>query len=243
MSIESLAQLIAAHGYVIIFVAILLDCAGLPLPGELVLLTLGGLASRGHLDPVLGLTVAVTAALMGDTISYCAGRIGGERILATLHLRNRFSPGSAAVVFGRFVVGARVALAPLAGANRMPLPRFLLFDALGAAIWASAFVVVGYATRINLSALQYHWKSLTTGVELAVGTAVIACLLTKLFRLRRMRTSLAVALIGIMSLGATRGSARDLDDVDVSPAREARMIVPSPSRDLGSALSEDRWTV
>jgi membrane protein DedA with SNARE-associated domain len=210
MSVESVAQLLAAYGYVIVFVAILLDCAGLPLPGELVLVTLGGMAGTGHLNPVLGLAVAVIAALIGDSISYSAGRLGGDRILARLRLRNRFAPGSAAVVFGRFVVGARIALAPLAGANRMPLPRFLLLDAIGAAVWAGVFVFLGYGLRIDLGAIQRHWNSVTFGVEITLAIAIGAYLASKLARLQPVRAWLAVALIGTMSLGGTRPFARDL---------------------------------
>src|SRR5207248_9634289 len=112
MNIESVAHLLMAYGYAIVFVAILLDCAGLPLPGELILLALGGLVGRGHLDPVLGLAVAVVAALIGDTISYGVGRRGGHRVLNTLRLRNRHSPGSTVVVVGRFVLPATLGLAP-----------------------------------------------------------------------------------------------------------------------------------
>jgi membrane protein DedA with SNARE-associated domain len=218
MNIESVAHLLMAYGYVIIFVAILLDCAGLPLPGELILLALGGMASRGHLDPVLGLAVAVIAALIGDSISYGAGRLGGARVLNRLRLRNRYSPGSTAVVFGRFVVGARVALAPLAGANRMPLRRFLLLDVLGATLWASAFVLVGYATRVDLGAIQRHWDRLTLGVEIALALAVAAYLVTRLARLQHVRASLAVALIVTMALGATRPFAAEIEIIVPQPA-------------------------
>lgn len=217
MSIETVAQLLAAYGYAIVFVAILLDCAGLPLPGELILLTLGGMAGSGHLNPALGLAVAVLAALLGDSISYGAGRLGGDRLLARLRLKNLFAPGIVAVVFGRFVVGARIALAPLAGANRMPLPRFLLFDALGAAVWAGAFVLAGYGMRIDLGAIQRHWNSLTFGVEIAVAGAISAYLVTRLARLQPVRAALAVALIGTMSLGATR-----------SFAGHAEVMAPAP---------------
>lgn len=218
MNIESVAHLLMAYGYAIVFVAILLDCAGLPLPGELILLALGGLVGRGHLDPVLGLAVAVVAALIGDSISYGVGRLGGHRVLNRLRLRNRYSPGSTAVVFGRFVVGARVALAPLAGANRMPLRRFLLLDALGATVWTSVFVLIGYATRVDLGAIQRHWDRLTFGVEMALAFAVAAYLVTKLARLQHVRASLAVALIVTMALGAARPFEWEVEMIAPPPA-------------------------
>ena len=63
MSVDSLVGLLVLYGYWIVFAAILLDNAGLPIPGELVLVTLGGMARGGLLDPMLGLAVATTAAL------------------------------------------------------------------------------------------------------------------------------------------------------------------------------------
>src|SRR2546425_6335950 len=58
MSFEFLAGLVLAHGYLVIFLAVALDCAALPIPGELLLLTIGGLAVKGHLDPAWAITVA-----------------------------------------------------------------------------------------------------------------------------------------------------------------------------------------
>src|SRR5262245_61252419 len=92
------------------------------------LLAFGVVAKNGHLDLVTGLLVAATAALLGDTLGYWIGRVGGARVLARLGRAPRFAPGHASVVFGRFVIGARVLLAPLDGLARMPFQRFVALD-------------------------------------------------------------------------------------------------------------------
>ncbi|MBI3014260.1 MAG: DedA family protein [Candidatus Tectomicrobia bacterium] len=131
MSIELLLDSFVRHGYWILFGAILLDNAGLPLPGELFLMTFGALARMGQVDPVSGLLVAWLAALIGDSIGYWMGRLGGHGLLK-LYCRLTLGSGDcmenaldfyrrrgpAAVILGRFIVGVRGFLFPLAGSAR-----------------------------------------------------------------------------------------------------------------------------
>jgi membrane protein DedA with SNARE-associated domain len=189
LTAELLMGLFVAYGYWIVFTAILLDNAGLPIPGELLLLAFGALAKSGHLDPLVGLAVAATAALAGDTIGYWIGRIGGTRVLTRLGRKPRFTPGHASVIFGRFVVGARVLLAPLAGVTRMPFTRFLAFDAVGCLVWAGAFILIGYASGVKLEVLQQglHLLSGTFQVLLIAGLATWA--ITRLVAARRRRVA------------------------------------------------------
>src|SRR5438093_934079 len=146
-----------AHGYPLLFTIIALDCAFLPIPGELLLLTFGGIAVQAQFDLGIGIAVAALAVLVGDSISYWLGRFGGKRVMNKFRFAQGWTLGAPSVVFGRFVIGARVVVAPLAGARRMPFGRFLLFDAIGATLWAGLFVLIGYGARVNLAAVQQHW--------------------------------------------------------------------------------------
>ena len=168
-----IAPLLATYGYPIIFIAICLECAALPIPGELLLLALGGLAAQGHLDPSLGVLIAALAAVLGDSISYGAGRRWGPDLIDRIRVAKRWTPGPLTIIFGRFVVGARVAVAPLAGAQRVGFARFVLFDALGALLWAALFVVAGYVGAVNIAVVQRHWAVVTGGVALLVGAAAV----------------------------------------------------------------------
>jgi membrane protein DedA with SNARE-associated domain len=175
VSLDLIAPLLATYGYPILFVAICLECAALPIPGELLLLALGGLAAQGHLDPSLGVVIAALAAVLGDSLSYGAGRRWGPDLIDRIRVAKRWTPGALTIIFGRFVVGARVAVAPLAGAHRVSFGRFVFFDALGAMLWAALFVVAGYVGGVNLAVVQRHW-TIVTGIAaiIVVAAAVIA---------------------------------------------------------------------
>jgi membrane protein DedA with SNARE-associated domain len=193
LTAELLMGLFIAYGYWIVFTAILLDNAGLPIPGELLLLAFGVVAKDGHLDPLLGLAVAATAALVGDSLGYWIGRAGGAKILARVGVRPRFRPGHASVVFGRFVIGARVLLAPLAGFTRMPFPRFLALDALGCFVWAGVFILIGYGSGVRLEVLQHGLRFVSFAAQAVLVAAVGAWLVSRLITQRRSRIAATLA--------------------------------------------------
>ncbi|MGH7387971.1 MAG: DedA family protein [Candidatus Rokuibacteriota bacterium] len=163
MSTETLLSLFITYGYSIIFVAIVLDNAGLPIPGELLLVVLGGVAQHGQLDLLVGLAVATTAAMTGDNLGYWAGRLGCEHFLRSFAGRTSLRPWRTSVVFGRFVIGARVLLAPFAGCSRMPFGRFLVLDALGCLLWTGSFILLGYVAGGRLGPAQ-DWGRVATGL-------------------------------------------------------------------------------
>lgn len=192
---ELLLSLFVQYGYWIVFAGILLDNAGLPLPGELLLIAFGAFTRTGDLDLGLGLLVASAAAMSGDSIGYWLGRLGGDRLL---HAYCRVTLGSGkcvqkavafyhrrgpvAVIFGRFVIGVRVFLFPLAGSARLPFLRFLLFDSVGATIWAGFFILAGYSVGWQLEPVHqgYRAGSAILAVVLVVGFATY--LMMKLYR-------------------------------------------------------------
>jgi membrane protein DedA with SNARE-associated domain len=137
-------------GYVALAGLILGESAGLPLPGETALITAGGLVAAGHLTLPLVIAVAAAAAIVGDTMGYWIGRRGGRALLmrdgfGATHRRHavkradRFFAryGAATVFFGRWVPGVRIVAAVMAGAARMPWPRFAAANAAGAVCWAA----------------------------------------------------------------------------------------------------------
>jgi membrane protein DedA with SNARE-associated domain len=187
LTAELLMGLFVAYGYWIVFTAILLDNAGLPIPGELLLLAFGAVAKAGHLDPLLGLAVAATAALAGDSLGYCIGRAGGARVTARLGGSPRFTPGGVSVVFGRFVVGARVLLAPLAGLTRMPFRRFITFDAIGCLVWAGLFILIGYASGATVESLQQNLRVVSLVGQGVVAAALATWLVSRVVTRRSRR--------------------------------------------------------
>jgi undecaprenyl-diphosphatase len=141
-------------------------------PGETSLILAGALAARGQLSLPLVIAVAAAAAIVGDNTGYLIGRRGLRRLLDRPGRRSARRQrllargeaffarhGSAAVFLGRWLPGLRVVASWLAGANRMPWRRFLLWNALGAIVWAStvggAAYLLGQSASGSLGAIGF----------------------------------------------------------------------------------------
>lgn len=148
---------LATYGYFAIFVIVGLESAGVPMPGETILVAAAILAGQGKL-PLWGVIGAAAAgAIIGDNCGYWIGREFGFRIAYRygryVHLDERrlklgqylfLRHGGKIVFFGRFVALLRAFAAFLAGVNHFNWERFLLFNAAGGVLWASIFGAGGY---------------------------------------------------------------------------------------------------
>ncbi len=154
---EALQQLLQTWGYGVIFVAMLLENAGLPLPGETVTLLGGYAAGSGQLHGLGVMAAAAGGAILGDNIGYWVGRRAGWNLILRVggllrqspeqldRLREQFLRHSGkSVLLGRFVAVLRVVAGPMAGAVGMPYPRFLLCNAAGAVLWAGTMVSLAW---------------------------------------------------------------------------------------------------
>ena len=130
---------------------------GVPVPEETVMLAAGFLAGQVLLDLRLVYVVVIFSAVVGDCCGYLIGRTGGQRILERLattfpFMRTRYerlqlffqTHGSKAVFMARFITGVRFMAGPMAGACGMPFFQFLGWNVLGAIVWCSLVVTVGY---------------------------------------------------------------------------------------------------
>jgi membrane protein DedA with SNARE-associated domain len=182
-----LTDLFARYGYFVVFFGVLLENAGVPVPGETILLAGAALARFGHLSLSLVISIAIAGAILGDNVGFFVGRRGGRRLLerhgrllgltkARLDQFDAFFArhGAKTVFIARFVTGLRVVGAVLAGASTLPWGRFLVFNAAGALAWATTFGAVGYA-------LGYSWETIERwigdlGLVLLVVIGVVAVL-------------------------------------------------------------------
>jgi membrane protein DedA with SNARE-associated domain len=152
------AQAIHTYGYGAVALAIGLESAGVPFPGEATLIATAIYAGHSHnLNIFIVVGVAAAAAIMGDNIGYWVGREVGYRLL---HRYGRYvllteprlklgrylfaRHGGKVVFFARFITVLRTFAALLAGANQMNWPRFLAFNAAGAVVWASIYGAAAY---------------------------------------------------------------------------------------------------
>ncbi len=148
---------IATYGYFAVFFLVALESAGVPVPGETALVSAAVFAATGSLNIVLVVFSAAAAAVLGDNAGYWVGREFGfpliyrygryirvdeGRLKVAQYLFQRH--GGKIVFFGRFVAILRAFAAFLAGVNRLPWPRFLVFNALGGVVWATLFGTGGY---------------------------------------------------------------------------------------------------
>jgi len=145
--------------YLMVGLVVGVESIGIPLPGEIVLMTAALMSSQGNVNPWLVGSSAIIGAVGGDSIGYSIGRRGGKPMLESLGRRfpRHFSPGHVAtaersfqrwgvwaVFFGRFVALLRIFAGPLAGVLKMPYGKFLVANALGGIVWAGGITAAIY---------------------------------------------------------------------------------------------------
>ena len=158
------------HGLVLLFLAVAIESAGVPVPGETALIAAAVYASDGHLSIVGVIAVAAVAAIIGDNIGYWLGRWGGRRLLyrwsiTRRHFEKVLPPaerffkkhGGKTVFFGRFIALLRVTSAWLAGISRMHWWQFLLWNAAGGIVWAAGVATLSwYAGKAVADAIERY---------------------------------------------------------------------------------------
>ncbi len=159
------------EGYALLFVALVLDCAGLPVAGELLLVALGALVRGGQAGPLPSLATAVSAAVVGHALGYWAGRVARARLLPRARVR---APGVTPLLFSRFLVGARVLIAPMTGLAGVPFGRYLALDGAGAVLWVSAYMATGFVGGPWAEAARAIGGSHPVALLLLAGAAVCA---------------------------------------------------------------------
>jgi len=150
-------QLVKTAGYPLLFVLVMSESSGVPIPGETALIAAAVLASQGKLEIAFVIVVAAAGAIVGDNIGYLIGRKGGRWLLErpgafyrqrqeVLRVGEPFFErhGPKAVFFGRFLLGLRIWASWLAGATRMHWRSFAMWNALGGITWATAVGLVAY---------------------------------------------------------------------------------------------------
>ncbi|MEW2140490.1 DedA family protein [Streptomyces sp. NPDC005409] len=185
---EWLETIPAVSIYLLVGLVIGLESLGIPLPGEIILVSSALLASQhGEIDPVVLALCAITGAIVGDSIGYGIGRRGGQPLLAKLGRRfpKHFGPaqvavaersfekwGMWAVFFGRFVALLRIFAGPLAGVLHMPYWRFLIANVLGGILWAGGTTAVIYSVGIVAEPWLKRFSWLALALAVLFGLAV-----------------------------------------------------------------------
>ncbi|HVP50861.1 MAG TPA: DedA family protein [Terriglobales bacterium] len=193
-----LFQVLADHfrewGYWTVPAVLLLENAGIPVPGETVLLFASFLAyDEGELRLPYLILLGIAACTLGDNLGYLLGYRGGRRLLERyqhiFRIRDRTirrgerlfaRHGSVTIFFARFIFGMRIIAGPLAGVLRMPWRQFVIFNFLGATVWVTTISLVGYF-------FGSEWDTLVKvmgRVNLIIAIVALAVLLFILHRYR-----------------------------------------------------------
>jgi membrane-associated protein len=192
---EMLRNYLALWGYWAVGAALLLENAGLPVPGETILLLASFMAYSEHkLALPWIIVVGLCAATLGDNIGFAIGSYGGRPLLERYQRTLRIRPaviargeelfaryGAATIFVARFIAGLRIIAGPLAGVLRMPWRKFLLFNFLGAVLWVSVIASVGYL-------FGKHWDALVDLVQDAnIAVAIVVVVVCGFFWWKRRR--------------------------------------------------------
>jgi len=189
-----IGALIDRWGYWIIFFGVMLENAGIPVPGETVLLISGFFASRGRLSLFPVMILAIAGAALGDNCGYWIGRRLGRRFLLRYGKYLLLNPkrlaaldqffathGNKTVAVARFITGFRVFTALFAGASHMAWPIFLSFNLIGAIVWSVVISLLGYFFGRSFDLLE-RWVS---GAGLFLAFAVLGLLIARFLIARR----------------------------------------------------------
>jgi membrane protein DedA with SNARE-associated domain len=176
--------------YLLVAAVIGVESLGIPLPGEIALVSAALLAAN-HVVDIWWVAVAASAgAIVGDSIGYAIGRRGGRPLLERLGRRfpAHLGPpqlaraeqtfqkwGVWAVFFGRFIALLRILAGPLAGALRVPYPKFLMANAAGGIIWAggTAFTIYAVGQAADKWLTGFSWVALVLAAVAGIVTTLI----------------------------------------------------------------------
>lgn len=180
-----LADLPPILAYMLVAAIIGVESMGVPVPGEITLVSAALLSAAGALNPGWVGIAAAIGAIVGDSIGYTIGRRGGRPLLERMGRRfpNHLGPpqlakaeqqfqkwGMWAVFFGRFVALLRILAGPMAGALKVPYQKFLIANAAGGIVWAGGttwvLYEVGQAAEKWLS--DFSWAALVLAVAAGV---------------------------------------------------------------------------
>lgn len=225
--IEAL-EFLVEQGYTVLFVGVFLEQMGLPLPSLFLLLAAGGLSGAGQFHFAIALPLAVSAAVLTDMFWYEIGRRRGSRVLRFL-CRIALEPdscvrrtegifarhGARSLLIAKFIPGLNTVAPPLAGIFRMRLSQFLLFDGVGAVLWAGGFMGVGYLFSDELERVAASALRLGSWLGLVLVAALAAYILWKYVQRQRLLRQLRIARISPEELKQKLDMGEDVIIVDL----------------------------
>jgi len=221
------------YGYVLLFGWVLAEQLGLPLPSAPLLLAAGALAGASRMNLAVAVLLPVIAAAVSDALWYELGRRRGMKLLRWL-CRVSLEPDSCvnktqgqferrgewALVVAKFIPGLNAIAPPLAGASRMPWTRFAFFDGLGALLWVTVYIGVGYIFSNQIERAASQLVFLGRGLFVLLVAGLLLYIGWKYLNRRRFLHGLRIARITPNELHQRMGRGENVVVVDLRHSME-----------------------
>jgi len=241
-------ELIAQYGLLLVFVNVLVEQAGVPVPAVPTMIVAGALASTERLPLAGVVAVAVFACLLADYAWYAAGRYFGGGVMRTL-CRISLSPDSCVkqselrfqrwrggvLLLAKFVPGLSTVAPPLVGAMGLRIAPFVLFDGLGSLLWVGVAVTLGYVFASQIDAVLLGLANAGSVALMLIGGLLVLYVAMKWWQRHRLIRALRMARITVQELNEALAQGRNTAIVDVR-SEAARVL---DSRIIPGALLAD----
>jgi membrane protein DedA with SNARE-associated domain len=227
----NLVALMARHGYLLIFGVLLIESLGVPFPAGVALVAAGAAVAAHALWGSYILSGAVAALLLGDIVQFWLGRYMGWALLGFLcrvsinpescilrSAESFYKRGKATLIIAKFIPGVNTMAAPLAGSMKMRFWQFLRLDCLGALVYATAYLSLGYISRDFLAALLRGFHAAGIAMEAIILTALAVYVIYRVVQFRKNKMYRVVPRVQVEEL-AKRLASQDADRVMIVDVR------------------------
>jgi membrane protein DedA with SNARE-associated domain len=230
---NNVVKFLIEQGYIVLFLWVLFEQLGLPIPVAPMLLAAGALAGIGKLNFALVFSLAFLAALLSDQFWYQVGLRRGGKVLSFL-CRISLDPdscvrrtkrifaryGARSLLVAKFIPGLNTIGPPLAGILHMRLLRFLFFDGLGVFIWVGVFTLLGYQFGHEIEEHVTNTRGMGAWIGLVVPVCLAAYILWKYIQRQRFLHQLTIARITPEEVKQRLDAGEDLLILDLRDALE-----------------------
>src|ERR1700690_3215920 len=234
---------IAHHGYLLVFLIVFAEAAGLPAPAAFALIAPGAAPATHFLNPAPVPVTAIPAMMLGDLLLFILGRYTGWTLLGFL-CRLSLNPetciprsaemfykrGRTALIFAKFIPGLNTMAPPLAGSMKMKPTQFLKLDFIGTTLYVVAYSTLGFVSHNFVARIIHGLQSAGHAFAELILFAILAFILYRVIEFRRHRITEVIPRIEVAEL-AKRLLAHDVVLIDV---RSHGYYDPGAARIAGS---------
>lgn len=247
---HNLLEAVSHHGYLLIFLIIFGEAAGLPAPAAIALVAAGAAAAAHILTPHGVYLTAIVAMMLGDTLLFLLGRYTGWALLTficgislnpeTCILRSAesfYKRGRMTLLIAKFIPGVNSMAAPLAGSMKMKLSQFLQLDFVGASLYILAYGGLGYLFRDFVATITHRLQTATQTIAVVLLVALVAYAVYRFLQYRRYKLAGVIPRVGVEEI-ALRLASEGNKEVILADVRSHGYYDPGAKRIAGSIRIE-----